>query len=281
VGLLGSRALAGQLAPQNLQAPRGGRQALLEGFARAGLSETGLLQARRDPAALAGYLELHIEQGPRLFKSGVQVGVVTAIVGIASQRLVFHGSANHAGTTPMEARRDAGLGASGFALAARQRVMEDFPGCVVNIGAMEFEPGAFNVVPGQASLALELRAPDEESFDRLEAALLACAQEQAERFGLEFTVETLGRHAPAPMHAAAQQAVREAAEGLGLSHSNLVSGAGHDAQSLAAVCPSGMIFIPSVEGISHAAREFSRWEDCVNGANVLLGAALNLAQAAA
>jgi N-carbamoyl-L-amino-acid hydrolase len=203
--------------------------------------------------------------------------VVTAIVGIASFRLAFSGSANHAGTTPMEARRDAGLGASAFAVAARQVVMEEFPDCVMNIGALQLEPGAFNIVPGKAVLSLELRAPDSPTFSRLEAALLDCAQEQADRYHLELASESLGRHEPAPLHPTLQQAVRTAAGALNLTYADLPSGAGHDAQSLAAVCPSGMIFIPSVEGISHSPHEFSRWEDCLNGANVLLHAVLGFA----
>ncbi len=159
VGLLGSAALAGKLAPEDLANPRGGREALLAGLARAGLSEAGLLEARRDPDALAGYLELHIEQGPRLLDAGVQIGVVTDIVGIASYTLSFFGRANHAGTTPMADRLDAAQGASAFTLAARRLVIEEFPGCVANVGAMRFSPGAFNIVPQAVDLSLEFRAP--------------------------------------------------------------------------------------------------------------------------
>jgi len=277
VGLLGSRALAGHLSRDELANPRGGRQRLLEGLSRAGLTEDGLLGARRDPDTLAGYLELHIEQGPRLFNSGLQIGVVTAIVGIAAHRLVFQGAANHAGTTPMDARRDAGLGASAFAVAARQVVLESYPGCVMNVGAMDFEPGAYNIVPGKVTVTLEMRAPKADTLKRMEAELLACARQQAGRYDLELTIEALGRHNPAPMHPHMMDAIRSAADTLGLSHTDLHSGAGHDAQSLAAVCPSGMLFIPSVDGVSHSPREFSRWEDCLNGANILLQAVLTLA----
>ena len=278
VGFIGSGALCCTLTPHDLQNPRGGRQALLAGLARAGLREDGLFTARRDPAALAGYLELHIEQGPRLFNAGDAIGVVTGIVGIASYRMAFTGRANHAGTTPMAARRDAGLGAAGFILAARRLVMEAFPGCVANVGALQLEPGAFNIVPGRAELALECRAEDEDTLKRLQTRLLAQAEQEAERYGLGLEVTVLGRHAPAPMSQQVQQAIETAAVDLGLCTQRMPSGAGHDAQNLALVCPTGMIFVPSVDGISHSPQESSRWEDCLNGTSVLLGAALHLSQ---
>jgi N-carbamoyl-L-amino-acid hydrolase len=179
----------------------------------------------------------------------------------------------------MADRLDAAQGAAAFTLAVRRVVMADFPGCVANVGQMRFEPGAFNIVPARAILALELRSAEAATFARLEKALLALARREAEHCGLGLEVEFLGRHDPAPMSAAAQSAIAAACDELGLSHISLPSGAGHDAQMLAAVCPAGMIFIPSQGGASHSPREFSAWEDCVNGANVLLGAALRMARA--
>ncbi len=276
VGMLGSAALAGVLGAEALRDPRGGRAALEAGLARAGLTEAGLLAARRDPALLAGYLELHIEQGTRLVEAGAEIGIVTGIAGINSYRLTFTGRADHAGTTPMADRRDAALGASAFALAVREIVTRDFPECVANVGDMRFAPGAFNIVPARVALALEFRAPEAEAFQRLEAALLERARVEATRFGLGLEIEWLGKCDPAPMSERAQRAFAEAADALGLRHIALATGAGHDAQSLAGVCPVGMIFVPSVDGASHSPREFTRWEDCVNGANVLLQAAMHL-----
>jgi N-carbamoyl-L-amino-acid hydrolase len=276
VGLLGSAALVGCLEAGELQTPRGGRDALLAGLEYAGLSETGILNAWRDPKSLTGYLELHIEQGPRLLRAGAQIGVVTAIVGICSYRLVFIGRADHAGTTPMLDRLDAAQGAAAFTLAVRQLVMDEFPGCVANVGQMSFSPGAFNIIPARASLALELRSAEAETFIRLEAALLEQAHREAERFGLGLEIEFLGRHIPAPMSEQAQSAITAAAARLNLRHIPLASGAGHDAQMLARVCPAGMIFVPSQGGASHSPREFTEWQDCVNGANVLLEAALHM-----
>jgi N-carbamoyl-L-amino-acid hydrolase len=274
VGLLGSRTLAGKLDPGELQNPRGGRQALLEGLERAGLTEAGLLQARRNPETLAGYLELHIEQGPRLAQAGAEIGIVSAITGIVSYRLAFIGRADHAGTTPMADRLDAAQGASAFTLAARRSVMHDFPGCVANVGDMQFSPGAFNIVPARVDLSLEFRAPKVETLERLEISLLSQAQEIALENRLELGVEALGRHAPAPMSTGAQKAIAQACDRLGLKSMTLHSGAGHDAQSLADLYPAGMIFIPSTGGASHSPREFSAWHDCLNGANTLLQATL-------
>jgi N-carbamoyl-L-amino-acid hydrolase len=280
VGLLGSSAAAGRLTAEQLLAPRGGREALLEGLQRAGLQESGLLAARRDPSRLAGYLELHIEQGPRLLGAGAQIGVVRSIVGIVAYRLTFIGRADHAGTTPMADRLDAAQGASAFLLGVRQTVMADFPECVANVGRFEIEPGAFNIVPARATLSLEFRAAQPRALEHLEQVLLALAQGEAARFSLDLQVEPLGRHAPIQLSPAARAAVQSAAQALNVRTLALDSGAGHDAQMMAAVCPAGMLFVPSQGGASHAPREFTTWQDCVQGANVLLQAALRMAEAA-
>ena len=277
VGLLGSAALTGHLHPELLQNPRGGRENLVEGMQRAGLSEETILSAARPEESLAGYLELHIEQGKRLERSGTHIGIVSAIVGISSYLLSFLGRADHAGTTTMQDRRDASLGASAFTLAARELVMKDFPDCVVNVGKMEFTPGAFNIVPAEVDVSLEFRSANEAEFEKLDSALLSLAHVEASRFGLDLRADFRGSHVPTPMSDSVQRTFVEACNALALSHTPLVSGAGHDAQSFAGVCPMGMIFVPSVNGTSHSPYEFTKWKDCVNGANVLLQTALRLA----
>jgi N-carbamoyl-L-amino-acid hydrolase len=277
VGLLGSAALAGRLQSEHLQNPRGGRAALVEGMKRAGLSDASMLRATRLSESFAGYLELHIEQGKRLERAGVDIGIVSAIVGISSYRLSFIGRADHAGTTTMDDRRDASLGASAFTLAAREIVTNEYPDCVVNIGNMEFSPGAFNIVPARVDVSLEFRSADEEEFRRLDSALLAQAQAEASRFGLELEVAHLGKHSPSFMDEQVRNTFADACQRLGLRHISLPSGAGHDGQSFDGICPVGMIFVPSKDGASHSAREFTAWEDCVNGANVLLQTVLRLA----
>jgi beta-ureidopropionase / N-carbamoyl-L-amino-acid hydrolase len=277
VGLLGSEALAGTLTLESLRAPRGGRDALLAGLERAGLREDELVRARRDPASLLAFLELHIEQGPRLADAGAQIGVVSGIVGARSFFLVFRGVAGHAGTTPMAARRDAGLAASAFVVSANELVVRDFPSCVATVGDVRVEPGAFNVVPGSARVALEFRSLDSGELDALESALLREAEAAAAEHALGVDVTPVGRWEPTALDPGLRAAVERAAAGLGLTTAELSSGAGHDAQALAAVVPSGMIFVPSTGGISHDAREHTPWEDCVNGANTLLRAALGYA----
>lgn len=277
VGLLGSAALAGRLRRDHLQNPRGGRAVLLEGMQRAGLSDESLLSAVRPRDSLAGYLELHIEQGKRLERAGVDIGIVSAIVGIWSYRLSFIGRADHAGTTTMDDRLDASQGASAFTLAARDIVLKEFPDCVVNIGDMRFAPGAFNIVPARVDLSLEFRSPDGEQLRRLDSVLLGRAHEEAQRYGLELKVESLGRHSPTLMTAAIQNTFAAACDELELTHMSLPSGAGHDGQSFDGLCPVGMIFVPSKAGASHSPRELTEWDDCVNGANVLLQTVLKLA----
>jgi N-carbamoyl-L-amino-acid hydrolase len=278
VSLLGSLALTGQLEAEHIKNPRAGRDRFQKALHHAGLSESSLFSAVRDPATVAGYLELHIEQGMRLIESGVQIGVVTTIVGIRSFKIRFIGRADHAGTMPMDKRLDAAQGASAFTLAARELVMKDFPGCVVNVGNMEFEPGAFNVVPQRVTVSLEFRADDDEKLDEMEAVLLKQASVEAQRFGLDSEIEFLDNVGTARMNEKVREAFANASKALGLKHAFLPSVAGHDAQALARICPTGMIFVPSVGGFSHSSKEFTEWEDCVNGANVLLHAALLLAR---
>jgi N-carbamoyl-L-amino-acid hydrolase len=277
VGLLGSAAVAGTLEPDALERARGGRDALRAGLARAGLAEERLGEARRDPASLAGYLELHVEQGPVLEREGADIGVVKTIVGTRSFRLEFVGVARHAGTTPMRERRDAAIGAAAFVVAARDLVARDYPGCVATVGNVEVEPGAFNVIPRRARLALEFRSPETPRLDELEAELLALARHAAETEGVALEIAPAGRWEPTQLDEGVRAAIGRGAQTLGLRTLDLASGAGHDAQALAAVTRSGMVLVPSRGGVSHAPHEHTDWDDCVNGANVLLTAALDLA----
>jgi len=280
IGTFGSLALAGSLTHEGLVAPRCGRELLAAELARMGLSEEGILAARRDPASLAGYLELHIEQGPVLAREGIDIGIVTGIVGTASFTVVFEGEARHAGTTPMVVRRDAAVAAAAFVLGVRELTIRDYPGAVATVGDVRVEPGAFNVVPGRARLRLECRSLHAPEVESLASALTDLANETARTEGVEVTVEPVGRVAPAPTAETVRAALAGAAADLGLTTMELASGAGHDAQSLAAITPSGMVFVPSIGGVSHDPSEETAWPDCLNGANVLLNAAVRLAEAA-
>ncbi len=278
VALMGSRATAGMLRPQNLDNPRGRGEAFHQALAHAGLTTDGILAAARPPETLAGYLELHIEQGSRLETSQTDLGIVTGMVGIWMYHVTFQGRADHAGTTSMHSRLDAAQGAAAFTLAARRVAMEQFPACVANTGKMVVAPGAFNIVPETVVVHLELRGQQQPMMERLEAALSDEATKAAEAFGLTVDFHFLEAVYPTAMDERMQRALEDGAEGLGLSHRRLPSLAGHDAQSMARLCPAGMVFVPSVGGFSHSSREFTAWADCVNGANTMLRAVLKLAR---
>lgn len=276
VALMGSRALAGLLQPRDLDNPRGHGEAFEQVLARAGLTPAGILAAARLPETLAGYLEIHIEQGTRLREAQTDVGIVTGMVGIWMYHVSFRGRADHAGTTAMHTRLDAAQGAAQFTLAARRVTMEQFPDCVANVGRMTVTPGAFNIVPETARLHLELRGGDTATVERLEATLAEEAHRAAEAFGLGVDIDFLEAVYPTAMDERMQRALEHGAARLGLAHQRLPSLAGHDAQSLAQVCPAGLLFVPSEGGFSHSPREFTPWPDCVNGANTLLHAVLSL-----
>jgi N-carbamoyl-L-amino-acid hydrolase len=280
IGTFGSLAVAGRLTRADLATPRCGPELLIAELARLGLTEEGILSARRDPASLAGYLELHVEQGPVLERAGIDIGIVTGIVGTASFTVAFEGEARHAGTTPMDSRHDAAVGAASFVVGVRERVVRDFPGAVATVGDIRVEPGSFNVVPGRARLRLECRSLDAHELDALAHGLGELARDTAGAHGLEVTIEPVGRVLPAPTAESVRTALVDAASDLGLTTMELPSGAGHDAQSLTAITPSGMVFVPSEGGISHDPAENTAWPDCLNGANVLLNATVGIAERA-
>jgi N-carbamoyl-L-amino-acid hydrolase len=275
VGLLGSRALAGSLPREELAAPRGGREALEAGYSLSGINDDTVVSSRRAAESLAGFLELHIEQGPRLASAGVDIGIVSAIVGMGSAELGFRGQADHAGTTPLAHRRDAGLAAARTMACATARVKDSFPECVINFGRVDFQPGAYNIVPGTATLAVEYRASDTETMAGLKTLLFDVARECAAECGVEIDIRPRGVIQPSPCSSEVRGAFAAACDRLDLKHVELASGAGHDTMALAAVCPAGMIFIPSTGG-SHSPREFADWEACVRGADTLLHATLQL-----
>jgi len=278
IGTLGSRAITGRLTEDDFQRPFQGLPAFDRGLARIGLSRKSVLQARRPADRIAGYLELHIEQGPILAEAGLDIGIVTAIAGIGRLTLQFQGRADHAGTTPTVLRHDAARAAAVFVANAWDFLPASFPDCVINIGDMRFSPGTFNVVPHTVDLDLEYRAPDAQQLGDLQRDLLAMAQAVAHEYRVVLETGPADISPAVSMDSRFQDQFARAAKRLGLRHHRMPSGAGHDAQSFADVCPSGMIFIPSVDGRSHGPDEYSHWEDCVNGANLLLHAALEVAE---
>ena len=270
LGCLGSQALSGTLSTTQLSHSIGALEDFAAGLLRAGMTPESILAARRDPKTLAGYLELHIEQGPRLQNTDCQIGIVTGIVGIERYRITFVGRADHAGTVSMQDRQDAAQGAAAFILAGRRIVMRDFPDCVVNTGMLALEPGAMNVVTERARVGLEFRCAQAHDKATLETALLEQAEVIAQECELRLEIEKVDSIEAVQMSETVQHALTTSTERLGLRYHSMPSGAGHDAQVMSRVCQAGMIFVPSIGGLSHSPKESTNWDDCVNGANVLL-----------
>jgi N-carbamoyl-L-amino-acid hydrolase len=277
--LFGSRAFCGNLDVARIpeMAAVDGER-LVDAMARAGFDAGRVPEARAPDGAVAAYVELHIEQGPRLEEAGIPIGVVEAIVGVRRARVIFRGQADHAGTTPMERRRDAFLAAADFALKARDLVgRRGSARSVTNVGVVHVHPGASNIVPGRAELVHEMRDPDDAVLETLAAQIRALARRVARRREIAVEVLPLSATRPAPCAPSVQDAVARAAAELGLASLPLYSAAGHDAQNLAAITEAGMIFIPSRGGRSHRVDEASDDDAIERGANVLLGTLLALA----
>ena len=269
-GLIGSRAMAGALDEKDLAAATQSGKSVREGIAAAGGDPARLGAAARRPGEIAAYLEVHIEQGGVLVSRSIPVGVVEGIVGIARWDVTVEGFANHAGTTPMDARRDALLAAARFILAVNRIVTAEPGRQVGTVGRLRVEPGAVNVVPGQAELSLELRDLSLDKVRGLFAGIKSESETIARETGTSFVFVALEETPPALTDRRLRRLIRDSSQELGLAALDLPSGAGHDAQAIARIAPIGMIFIPSVGGISHSPREFSKAEEVVNGVEVLL-----------
>lgn len=222
------------------------------------------------------YVELHIEQGPVLAHEGARLGAVENLQGISWQRVTIAGEANHAGTTPMALRRDAGYAAARVVTFLRERATRGNAPTVATVGCMEFSPNAINVIPSRATLTVDLRDPDEARLQAEEAALAGFLHELAAAEGVTIAVERLARFAPVVFDAGIVAMIEAAAARRGVRARRMTSGAGHDAQMLARICPAAMIFVPSVGGISHNPREHTDEKDLVAGVEVLLDVVLGL-----
>lgn len=216
------------------------------------------------------YLELHIEQGPVLEREGIPVGAVENLQGISWQQITVKGDANHAGTTPISMRRDAGLAAARVIAFLRERAKASNTPTVATVGCIAFEPNAINVIPSKAVFTVDLRDPDEERLLAEEAELARFLDQIAVDENVEIAVERLARFQPVKFDDAIVSMIEQSAASRGLASRRMTSGAGHDAQMMARIAPSAMIFVPSVGGISHNPKEFTRDTDLIAGANVLL-----------
>ncbi|HVI73901.1 MAG TPA: Zn-dependent hydrolase [Anaeromyxobacteraceae bacterium] len=216
------------------------------------------------------YVELHVEQGPVLDAEGVKIGAVESVQGISWTELTLTGQSNHAGTTPMALRHDAGYVAAEIAVFARRLAKELGGHQVATVGMLNVAPNLVNVVPNRVVMTVDLRNTDEARLQEAERRVLTFAEETARAEGVGLARRSLARFEPVAFDAALVARVEAIARELGLSVKRLPSGAGHDAQILAAVCPACMIFVPSRKGVSHNVEEYTAPEDLAAGASVLL-----------
>ncbi|MFW5748324.1 MAG: Zn-dependent hydrolase [Chloroflexota bacterium] len=276
--LFGSRALTGTLKENYLRDQEADYGPFRAALCRAGIRPADIYLARRDHQTIHGYLELHIEQSYWLDDAGIDIGVVTGVVGRATYNLSFLGEAAHNGTTRTSSRRDALRGASQFITQAHQTISEHFPRGVLNCANVVVEPGAFNMIPSLARVTTEIRHSDRDTLEQMQTAIIELAEATARTFNLNLEAQCVGRMPAATMAGSMVMSIEAACSRLGYSHTRLTSYAGHDAQILSGFTPSGMIFIPSVDGLSHSPKEFTRWPDVLKGVDVLLETILILAE---
>jgi beta-ureidopropionase / N-carbamoyl-L-amino-acid hydrolase len=223
------------------------------------------------------YLELHIEQGPFLEEDGLSVGVVEGIVAIAWSRLTIHGVQDHAGPTPMRIRHDA-LVAAAEVVGGVRRIAREMGGeLVTTVGNLVVAPNIVNAIPGRVTLSIDMRDPQDAALDRARTRLETIVREACEREGVRYELEHYWRVPYTPFDRGVVDAVERAAGAAGARHRRIRSGAGHDAQYMAAIGPAGMVFVPSHDGRSHCEEEFTPIDDIEQGATTLLLAALDLA----
>ena len=269
--LCGSTALVREFRPEELAALRGrDGDRLVDALAAAGLDPQAATRTAVAPGSVYAFVELHIEQGAVLDSRGVQIGVVTGIVGLGGGELTFTGRADHAGTTPMGMRRDALRAAADLVLRLPEVTASVSGAAVATCGIVHVEPGAANVVPATCRLQLDFRDPDGDRLVGLERAIVAEAERAAARHGVQVAYRRDSITDPVRLDERIQAVIEAEAGRLGLSTMRMPSGAGHDSQNLAKLAPTGMIFVPSVDGRSHSPAELTGWPDVENGANLLL-----------
>lgn len=222
------------------------------------------------------FVELHIEQGPVLEDEGITIGVVESVQGISWTELTLTGQSCHAGTTPMRLRHDPGYVAAAVSTFVRDLTAEVGGTQVATVGVIDLTPNLVNVVPSIATMTVDLRNTEEEILQRAEARFRGFVADTAEREGVSVETRTLARFEPVDFDPRVVDLVERAAERAGLSSRRMPSGAGHDAQMFARICPTAMIFTPSVNGISHNVTEYTEPSDLEAGANVLLDVMLTL-----
>src|SRR3984893_15463642 len=271
VGLIGSLALVGELDAERLRDGLDWQGVpIRQVLATAGRDLDRMLEVKEHLTSIKGFVELHIEQGPRMETDGIDLGVVTGIVGVHRQRIEIQGTQNHAGTTPFRLRQDAGRAAVRAAAELRDLIQGVDAEAVANIGSMQFHPGGVNVIPGRAQFTLEVRHLDERVLGEAVRAVASRLERICAEEGCRVDVGLLFSVPPAPMDATVMDALGQACTGRGRKAGRLSSGAGHDAAVLSHHGPRGMRFAPSMGGVSHSPRETTSDEHLVLGARALL-----------
>jgi beta-ureidopropionase / N-carbamoyl-L-amino-acid hydrolase len=268
-GLFGSRALLGEFEPGELDEKDEQGISIRDAVAGIGGDLSRIGTAVRKPGEIAAYVELHIEQGGILDREGVPIGVVEGIVGVARYQVTVTGEANHAGTTPMPDRHDALVAASRLVLAVKEETEREAGRQVGTVGKLAVHPDVPNIIPGQVDLVIELRDLSAEKIAGIYKRIQARASEISAASGTRIAIKPTSTHASALATSWVKDIIAAEAAGAGLKTLSLPSGAGHDAQMVARIAPMGMIFVPSIGGISHSPRELTRWEDAANGCEVL------------
>lgn len=276
-GLVGSSAIAGILSGEGLNEVSHTGLTMAEGIKKIGGDPGRITDAIIKSGELKAFIELHIEQGAILYDEKIDIGVVEGIVGIRWWDVTVTGKANHAGTTPMNKRNDALVAASAFVLATNEIGTQTEGRQVATVGKMTAFPGAPNVIPGQVNTSLEIRDLSWEKIDQVYQAILKRADSIENKYGVEILFDEIELDIlPAPTNPKIREIIAEAAKDSGLSFKYMPSGAGHDAQDMAKIVPTAMIFVPSVGGISHSPLEFTTARDMANGATVLYHTILQL-----
>jgi len=266
VSMIGSRAFVGQDVSAQLRRTDAEGVSIEDEMRRWGLDPSQIAAARAIDG-VGAYLELHVEQGPVLDAAGEEIGIVTGIVGMIQARVRLDGEANHAGTTPMDVRRDPVMGMAAAALALREEAVSR--GGTATVGAVTVEPGAFTVIPARCEFSLDFRIGSREEFDGLRELIPATVRSACEPHGLEVEIEFTDADPPVAMDEAIVAELERAAEREGAAQRRMQSGAGHDAMLIAPHVPAGMVFVPSRGGISHSPREHTEPEHCELGVRVL------------
>jgi N-carbamoyl-L-amino-acid hydrolase len=279
-GLTGSRALIGALGPEALNEKSHSGKTIKEGIEFIGGDPTRLDEVKRSEGEIKAFLELHIEQGAILENEKIDIGIVEGIVGIEWWNVTIEGSANHAGTTPMNLRQDAVIAGAKFALAVNE-IVNSFDGKQVGtVGRFHAEPGAPNVIPGEVDLSLEIRDLSTGKIKKIFGEIRKRADAIAKETNTKISFDHIDVAAvPALTDPDIRALIEASAKELGVSYKYMPSGAGHDAQDMAKITPTGMIFVPSQGGISHSPKEFTSVEDMANGASVLLHTVLAIDKA--